>query len=116
MGTVALEKKPRAVDQDGARRTARAREAIPQFNRDAILEALFALPIPPSPAGGRRSYPIHTPLGRIMRLQCKQKRHMVAFPGTPNERALTEMLAGRRDVGNYRVPLAGALGVDPRLL
>lgn len=96
-------KQPRPVHQDDT------------FDRDAVLTKLFALPLPP-PHNEGRLYPTHTPLGRVMRLRSLMIRDVTKQDGAPNERVMTEMLAGRRTVGKYRVPLAKILQVDPRVL
>lgn len=87
-----------------------------EFDREAVLERLFALPIPPH-RWGRRDYPIHTPLGRVMRVKEMLIRQVSAMPGCPNERRMSDYLAGRREIApHHRGHLAAALGVDPRVL
>lgn len=87
-----------------------------EFDRDAILAKLFALPVPPNPAAGSRTYPIHTPLGRIMRLRGLTIREVDAGEGCPNYRLLSDYLAGRKPVGpQFRGALARLLQVDPRI-
>lgn len=80
-----------------------------------MLEALFALPLPPPPKSFR-TYPVDTPLGRIMRLRGMMVRDVTKLDGTPNERVMTELLAGRTPIDHYRHGLARALQVDPRVL
>lgn len=110
-GVATLVKQRVVVDQDGTNE-----QTDDSFDRDAVLAKLFALPLPPHPHRGSRPYPIHTPLGRLMRLRNLMIRDVTKHPGAPNERVMTELLAGRREVRNYRVPLAKILGVDPRVL
>lgn len=84
------------------------------FDRPALLAKLFALPLPPAPWA--RQYPIHTPLGRIMRLRGLKVRDVDGMEGCPNYRLLSDYLAGRKPVrGDHRVALARALDVDPRI-
>lgn len=85
------------------------------WDRSAALERLFALPVPPPPSP-RRTYPIDTPLGRIMRLKGLTVRDVSRMDGAPIERTMTEILAGRADVGPWRTALARGLGVDARVL
>lgn len=87
----------------------------PPFDRQAILDALFALPVPTRGEG--RQFPIHTPLGRLMVHRGLRVRDMDAMPGCPNYRLLSDYLAGRQEIApRYRQAIARALGVDPRLL
>lgn len=86
------------------------------FNRDAVLERLFSLPLPPpSPIG--KAYPIHTPLGRLMRLRGIRVQELAAMEGCPNYRVLSDYLAERREITpKYRGALGRALKVDARVL
>ncbi len=89
---------------------------VSEFNRDLILARLFDLPIPPRPTRGRE-FPIHTPLGRIMRLKHLRIRDVTRWEGAPNERLMTDYLAGRQRLpATHRGALARGLGVDGRLL
>lgn len=90
-------------------------EPPPEFDREAILERLFALPLPAALSNG--SFPVHTPLGRIMRLKKLTVRDVDAMPDCPNYRYLSNYLAARKPINaKHRAALARALGVDPRLL
>lgn len=80
--------------------------------------ALFALPVPPPPLP-HRTYPIHTPLGRVMRHKQVTIEDVVRLPipGMPNARIMSDMLAGRRDVGPLVAQkIARGLGVDWRVI
>lgn len=84
------------------------------FDRPALLAKLFSLPLPPAP--WMRQYPIHTPLGRIMRLRMLMVRDVDRMEGCPNYRVLSDYLADRKPVrADHRVALARALDVDPRI-
>jgi hypothetical protein len=87
-----------------------------EFDREALLAKLFALPVPPQGRGHRR-FPTHTPLGRIMRLRELSVRQVSAMsPDVPHVRTMTEYLAGRKAIrGEHRRALAKALGVDARV-
>lgn len=89
------------------------------FDRDAILERLFSLPLPPQTNGqntGGRNYAIHTPLGRIMRLREVLVNDLARMDGCPNARLLCDYLAGRREITPaHRGALARALRVDARV-
>lgn len=86
------------------------------FDRDALLAKLFALPVPPIVGMSGRHYPITTPLGRIMRLREVQVNKVAAGEGCPNYRVLSDYLAGRRPISpHHRVALARYLRVDARI-
>lgn len=86
------------------------------FDRDALLAKLFALPIPPQ-QHRTKPYPIHTPLGRIMRVKGLLIRDVDRMPNCPNQRVLCDYLAGRKPIApHHRGALARGLGVDVRLL
>lgn len=112
--TVALQKKPRITAAMLAGDRVDDPEVDDGFDRDAILAKLFALPTPPLPSM-RRTYPIDTPLGRIMRLRGLQIIDVCRAEGAPNARRMTEILAGRLAVDQWRHALGRALGVDPRV-
>lgn len=82
---------------------------------DEIRARIFALPVPPLPSP-RRTYPIDTVLGRLMRLKGLKIRDVVRWDGCPDERKMCDILAGRAPIASYRVPLARGLGVDPEIL
>ncbi len=88
------------------------------FDRAALLARLFALPLPPYPTsdkGGHRAYPVHTPLGRIMRLRTIRASDLSIQSGV-YVRTMTEYLAGRKAIPpRHRIALARALDVDPRI-
>lgn len=88
---------------------------VTRFDRDAALAKLFDLPVPPPPAS--RTYPIDTPLGRLMRLRKLKVRDVEKWDGAPNYRILSDYLAGRTRIQpHHRVALARGLGVDARIL
>lgn len=90
--------------------------ATSPFDRVRVLERLFALPLPPH-RKGRRPYPVDTPLGRVMRVKDLMIREVAAMPDCPNERLISDYLAGRREIADHhRAALARGLGVDPRIL
>lgn len=90
-------------------------QAATDLTIDEMRARIFALPLPPIPVG-KRSYPVTTVTGRLMRLKKMKVLDLVRHEGCPTERKMTEILAGRCEVGQYRVPIARALGVDPELL
>jgi hypothetical protein len=92
-----------------------------KFDREAAHKRLFALPVPAPPStdtlGPRRTYPIHTPLGRIMRLRRLHIRAVTRLDGCPSDRLMSDYLADRRAISpSHRQALGKALGVDPRIL
>jgi hypothetical protein len=83
---------------------------------EELRQRLLAMPLPPHKAG-RRPYPTTTMLGRLMRLRNLMIRDVLQWDGAPNNRQMTEYLAGRvRVPPQHRAVLAAGLGVDPRLL
>lgn len=88
-----------------------------EFDRAEVLRQLFSIPVPPSQHGNARTFPIHTPLGRIMRLKGLTVRDVDAMrDGVPNYRVLSDYLAGRKKMSaHHRVALGRALGVDSRV-
>lgn len=85
------------------------------FDRADLLTKLFALPLPPR-SGGRRDYPIATPLGRIMRLRTITVNAISAGEGCPNYRVMSDYLADRKPIApHHRVALARYLNVDSRI-
>jgi hypothetical protein len=95
--------------------TAADEELIGGLSVAEIRARIFALPLPPIPEG-RRSYPVDTVLGRLMRLRRLTIHDVTRLEGAPSARWVGEILAGRAQLGQYRVPLAVGLGVDPRIL
>jgi len=96
-----------------------AKKAAPGFDRASTLAKLFALPVPPPSAAsfGRRTYPIDTPLGRIMRHRGLTINEVSAWPGAPNARRMSDFLAGRQIIPQHvKVALARGLSIDARLL
>ena len=94
--------------------------SFPDFDRDTLLARLFALPVPPitrqGRGGGGREYPIHTPLGRIMRLRGLTVNEMSMGEGCPNVRVMSDYLANRKPMApHHRVALGRLLRVDPRI-
>lgn len=97
--------------------TAPPREASEDdgFDREALLAKLFALPVPPSPHGGK-PYPIHTPLGRILRLRGMRAMDLYGAPGAPHYYTISKYLAGKKEMlPHHRVAIARVLKVDPRI-
>lgn len=83
-----------------------------------LRAVLFALPLPPNPSG-TRTYPTHTPLGRVMRHKGVSIEDVVRLPikGLPNARMMSNYLAGRKPVPPKHAQLiARGLGVDWRVL
>lgn len=94
----------------------RSREVGDGFDRDAVLRRLFSLPVPPT-AWGRKPYPIHTPLGRLMRVKNLMIQDVQKWDGAPNHRVMSDYLAGRKPIAvHHRAALARGLGVDQRVL
>lgn len=107
-GRVLVPKGPRVEGVNGTDRA--------PFDRDAMLEQLFALPLPPAPTN-TRTYPTDTPLGRIMRLRGLTVNEVARCEGGPNARQLTDILSGARELGwDWKQSLARGLGIDWRLL
>lgn len=112
-GSVLVPKGPRVGS------SARPESTAPEFDRTRTLEVLFALPVPPPPRSGSRNYPIHTPLGRVMRLRGVTIEDLVRLnaEGVPHSRTISELLSGRKDVSPAVArAIGGALGVDWRVL
>ena len=87
-----------------------------EFDRDAALARLYALPLPPT---RHRCKPFNTstPLGRIMAIKGVMVRDVEGIPGCPNARVMSDYLAGRKPIApHHRGALARGLGVDVRLL
>lgn len=100
-----------------------AKKAAPlstgEFDRASILTKLFALPVPPPPvpSKGKRTYPIDTPLGRIMRHRGLTINEVCSWPGAPNARRMSDFLAGRHPIPpHHKIAIARGLKIDPRLL
>lgn len=103
-------KGPRAESAQSAQR-AESPPTIEQLRAD-----LFSVLLPPPPTK-TRTYPVHTALGRIMRLRRLTVGETAKVPGGPSAKLLTEVLAGRRGLTREeKDALAVGLGVDRRLL
>lgn len=112
MAAQAQQASSRAIVPKGPSVASSARD---HFDRDAALTYLFSLPLPPYPPG-RREYPAHTPLGRIMRLKGLMIRDIERMDGAPNQRKMSDYLAGRSRISDHhRRALARGLGVDARI-
>lgn len=81
-----------------------------------LRAALFAVPLPPNPTG-TRTYPVHTTLGRIMRLRGLSINEVARVPNGPSARQIGDALSERRALSNaHKDALAAHFGIDRRLL